>query len=43
MAEPRRKKSKKDNKSTGRPKPLSGIASIDRRYKNGGKLSKKCK
>lgn len=37
------KRSNKSSKSNGRPKPMSGSASIGRRYGCGGKLTKKSK
>ena len=39
----KRKSSNNSSKPTGRPKPMSGSASIGRRYGCGGKLTKKSK
>ena len=36
----KRKSSNKNSKATGRPKPMSGSASINRRYGCGGKIKK---
>ena len=38
-----KRKSSSSNKPTGRPKPMTGSASIGRRYGCGGKLTKKSK
>lgn len=35
-----KRSNKRSSKSTGRPKPMSGKASINRRYDCGGKLKK---
>lgn len=38
-----KKSGNRSSKHTGRPKPMSGSASIGRRYGCGGKLTKKSK
>ena len=37
----KKKSSNKSSTATGRPKPMSGSASIGRRYGCGGKITKK--